>query len=671
MLFKNCPSLPECQPIDGPESALQITLDCVDPEYGSPIVDGRADETTPVPHHKVSGYFDNTTVRFNFYFPLNDSSPENAWDGRFFQSAYPTQDDSASDRTIGNALNGNAYVVQVTGVHGYRAEAAAAKFSRTVASQYYGFSNSTDRRIFGYIYGASGGSLQVVGAIENTFGVWDGGIAMVQAITASVGISHSLRAMMGLVLQNKSEEIEAALRPGGNGDPYASLNQVQRAILHELVLLGAPIAVLEDFYAASNRTRLAQLISAFTGLDPTYVENFWTKDGYLGLEQSPLGDLFRAAFVDVNTTVLDVERDSEGVPIAVHLGKLTNAKAFELDWDGLGYNFTVFSNESMIGTLLGRFNSTTSVASFGGIESSNNNASSYPFITPNATLRLSNREWIAMHAWYRYQVPPLSEDRGYIGYDQFRTADGSSVYPQRPLIAAPILAASSAGNANLSGSIKAKLIVLQNLMDIDALPWWAHWYRLQVEQSLGGDFTDSYRLWYNDHAAHDEGPPLKADQNLLVDYTGIYEHSLRDLSDWVEQGVAPAPNSNYTLREDNSIKIPDVAVERGGIQPTVHVSISSDGSGSVRQDVVLIAVAVAPPGTGKIVAVEWDFYSTGDFVLKEVAEPAETVTMKMQFTYEEAGEYVVVVRATSQREGDGESLYGRASNLGRLYVSVA
>lgn len=152
-----------------------------------------------------------------------------------------------------------------------------------------------------------------------------------QAISASIGISQTLRPMADLVLQNKSREIEAAIRPGGSGDPYASLNTVQREILREIIQLGLPIATLEDFYYAVDRTMLAQLQQTFADVDPTYVDDFWSESGYLGLEKSALGDLFRSELSDFNGTVVDVERDDEGVPTAVVFTNVSNLAAFELE----------------------------------------------------------------------------------------------------------------------------------------------------------------------------------------------------------------------------------------------------------------------------------------------------------------------------------------------------
>ncbi|HEY6343049.1 MAG TPA: hypothetical protein VIY49_16265 [Bryobacteraceae bacterium] len=50
---------------------------------------------------------------------------------------------------------------------GYRVNAAAAKYSRVLASQMYG-----EHRCYGYLYGGSGGAYQVIAALQNSGGVW-------------------------------------------------------------------------------------------------------------------------------------------------------------------------------------------------------------------------------------------------------------------------------------------------------------------------------------------------------------------------------------------------------------------------------------------------------------------------------------------------------------------
>jgi len=130
-----------------------VTADCVDPQYTQPVVDAESDVTTPVPLHKVSGHFvDSNNVdtgkKFNIYLP-----PKKNWDGRFYQYVYPLDGENATDLNVSFGAASGAFTVQTNGGSGYRVDAAAAKFSKTVAAAYYG----TSQRIYGYVYGASGG----------------------------------------------------------------------------------------------------------------------------------------------------------------------------------------------------------------------------------------------------------------------------------------------------------------------------------------------------------------------------------------------------------------------------------------------------------------------------------------------------------------------------------
>ena len=63
-------------------------------------------------------------------------------------------------------------------VTGYRVSAAAAKLAKAYANKLYGNTG----RIYGYIYGQSGGSVQMMAANEGTTGVWDGIVPVVIAV---------------------------------------------------------------------------------------------------------------------------------------------------------------------------------------------------------------------------------------------------------------------------------------------------------------------------------------------------------------------------------------------------------------------------------------------------------------------------------------------------------
>lgn len=209
-----------CIQVDG---VWKITEDCVDPLYSQPIIDNETHETLPVPHFRVSGHFHGTAVDFNIYVP------ESGWKGRFFQLVYPLQNSTASDLETGFGADSGGYTIRSSGLPTYRGDAAAAKVGMMIARKYYKPKNN---KIHGYIYGGSGGSLITVGAMENTIGIWSGALTLVQAVPVSIN-NWSVRALAGLVLQNKSSEIEEALRPGGSGDVPSSLTPTQRTVFEE------------------------------------------------------------------------------------------------------------------------------------------------------------------------------------------------------------------------------------------------------------------------------------------------------------------------------------------------------------------------------------------------------------------------------------------------------
>src|SRR6202044_1222783 len=101
-------------------------------------------------------------------------------------STYPTVTTEPADpATIAFAITNGAYVVSTNNNGGvpaggalaaYRANAASANFSRVVATRVYG---KTAARPRGFIFGASGGAYQTLGAAENTRGVYDGSVPMV------------------------------------------------------------------------------------------------------------------------------------------------------------------------------------------------------------------------------------------------------------------------------------------------------------------------------------------------------------------------------------------------------------------------------------------------------------------------------------------------------------
>jgi hypothetical protein len=177
------PVPPTCEATT-PGGPVFIAEDCVDPALSQPYTDIDEQRTTTDPatnvtvsYRYIHGGFTGTSARFAFYFPAPAQ-----YKGRFFESTYPTATQEDADRaTIAFAISNGAYVVSTNNaggvtaapvLGGYRVNAASAKYSRVVAAQVY----RTSARPRGYIYGASGGAYQTVGAVESTEGVWDGAV---------------------------------------------------------------------------------------------------------------------------------------------------------------------------------------------------------------------------------------------------------------------------------------------------------------------------------------------------------------------------------------------------------------------------------------------------------------------------------------------------------------
>ena len=96
-------------------------------------------------------------------------------------------------------------------------------------------------------------------------------------------------------------------------------------------------------------------------------------------------------------------------------------------------------------------------------------------VRPGDSVVVDNSGFLAAQTYHRHQVPEAPD---YPVWDQFRNPDGSPLYPQRPLVLGPLFAAAAAGTVQ-SGRFEGKMIVVESLLDREALPWQADWYRVQ------------------------------------------------------------------------------------------------------------------------------------------------------------------------------------------------
>ena len=234
----------------------------------------------------------------------------------------------------------------------------------------------------------------------------------------------------------------------------------------------------------------------------------------------------------------------------------------------------------------------------------------------------------------------------------------------------------------MTGRFGGKMIVVQSLFDEIAYPQQAEWYRRRVASAFGDRIDDHYRVWFTDHAMHQDPAvmpridvhPDRATR--IVSYRGILEQALRDVAAWVERGIAPPPSTVYEL-DDGQIRLPATAATRRGIQPVVRLQ----ANGAERTEVAVgewvtfSALIEVPPGTGTITAAEWDFEGRGDFPVPEPFTNEdmsyESIRIAREFAFGAPGTYFPALRVTAHRLGQVDNPHGRVMNLGRTRVVVA
>ena len=649
----------DCAP-PAPGAPMLVTADCLDPRFKAPYIDVDEMRTAPVPHRYVHGGFTGTDAKFSFYFP-----PREQYQGRFFQPTHQLQtSENSAPANISFAAASGAYWVQTNmggsenpttaalsisdkfdpAIRGYRVNAAAAKYSRTVAAQMYGA-----HRTYGYLNGGSGGAYQTITSAEHTTGVWDGFVPYVLGSPNAIPGNFTVRihALRVLKMRDKFPAIMDAIDPGGSGNPYAGLNDEERAALEEVTRMGFPLRGWWN-HATLTGGPLRLVADYVPLLDPAYLTDFWTKPGYLGAD--PKSSVSAARIVHTTTVA----------------GKLTGPNRLVLasmpNGDLTGVDLIVATGAAARQEVSGPAVNTAArtVTMAGG------SAALYNTVQAGDEVKLDNSSYLALQTFHRHNLPTPDM----YGWNQFRRPDGTPVYPQRAILVGPIGAQNGTGAVN-NGRFMGKMILLQSMMDIDAFPWQADWYRKTAEAALGSQQVGAnFRLWFTDHAQH-TAPVGAAAQLRTVSYQGVLQQALRDVSAWVERGVEPAPTTGYTV-VDAQIEVPPTAGARKGIQPVVELKVNggSRADVAVGQPVTFTATIEAPPGSGTVVAVEWNFDGAGSYSAAEVGERRPAVSVKATHTYAQPGTYFPALRATSQREGDPETAFARVQNLGRARVVV-
>ncbi len=577
------------------------------------------------------------------------------------------------------------------GLYGWRASAESARFSRYIAAQIYGQAPH-----HAYVYGGSGGGRRSPMCLENAPDVYDGCMPSTSGGEVAepgnnrrvcsggpigFGQMFNVQRVLG---REKLIRVADAMAPGGSGNPFAGLDTHEREELARLYRLGFPRGnesmILEPMGQIWLWTSIADSLQEE---DPDYFTDFWTQPGYVGHD---MPKVVEADLLDTTATVKRIltARDLNESPefagpeyqtmriFAAMIGSAGPVYdmpyAVELEGVGAGYRLGA-GLRILTGKAAGRQLYTTGLAGdvFAGDGHGDANLLRFTDVEPGDEVRVDNRAFLAFCYYARHHV--IDE----LQFESLRL-DGQPLYPQHPVPAmSPLM-----GNC-YSAQYDGKLLWIHHTHDSSVWPVNGLLYAGAVERVQGeAAAAKKFCIRWTENAEH--GPPSivppepnRASNTRLVDFTGIYEQSLADLVDWVENDVAPL-GTRYSYA-DGRIILPDTAEERGGIQPVVKVTANGEKRADIRagESVSLQVEAAVPAGSGSIVGVQWDFDGRGEFPFthEEVDGSKRSLTLGTRHRFDKPGTYFVSALVHAHGDGDLSASRQRVANVAQARVVVS
>lgn len=677
----------------------------VDRMFQKPIIDTNEKKhrfdmrSNRIDYTYIHGKFEGTNVKFMFCFPEQSN-----YDGRFFHhlSPFPGPDEeiaalekTGEDDFIAFSLtHGACYVESNMGssaIFGgetdssifYRSSAAVAWYCRTVAKELFG-----EHRVYGYVFGGSGGGYKTMSCIENT-AVWDGAIPFVIGSPMSLPNCLTVWAHGSRLLRGCARSIVDAVLPGGSGDIYEGLDAIQKEGLREIVQMGLPPKMCIAFDENSplydkNDGSLPVLSPVVHMMDPDYFTDFWNKAGYLGTEENSSAQRDR---IHIYAKVVQIGKQN----VKSILSQIDHRNGTDDAWQKMmtdgSYSYIEVENNFfsenpylkgtdivfLSGAAKGkkiRLGSVEGKKLIPGMSYGVDNFEDIiEKIKPGDEILIDNSDYIAIQTYHRHQVP---DDLSFTAWDQFRNSDKTPKYPQRPFVISYGFTQGGCGSVQ-DGHIQGKVIVMNSMMDGN-FPWQADWYRRKVESVKGEGSRDCFRVWFNDNTPH--GDAEESSQNIMVvSYLGMLRQGLLDLAQWVEIGVEPAENTGYTLVENQIIL--DANVEkRHGIQPLAKLTVNGSECAIVKkgEPVQFQLVVEIPEKAGLFDAAEWCFEevrgyeSMGKTINTWSENNCNFTLVETEYTFAKTGTYFPTVRVTSNRDSD--DIYTRLRNLVKMRVIV-
>jgi hypothetical protein len=650
-----------------------------DPYFGAPFIDMDEWRDRPRRHRYIHGGFEGTETLFAFYFPTDEE-----YRGRLvhmLQGGTGGSEHTAYQSVLGEtdmidfaAQCGAFYVesnqghVDISGeymkmdptITSWRASAQTARYARKLAAEIYG-----EAPHHAYLLGGSGGGLRAVVCMENTDGVWDGGVPYIAGPCALNGPSVVINAARAL--GPKVHDVIDAMAPGGSGDPFAGLNAEQREALALFYRVGLPRG--SEFAlkgSAMDVTIGMAILTSTLFYDPTLVDDFWSVPGHIGAD----GGL-AASVVDIRAKVARIltRRDlGDNADVAVTQGfwgqsnddsPLGLVLETPVDLARIpGSRITMLS-----GAEAGQKRVCIATAGDALLVGLHIGERPLEKIAVGDEMAIDNRAFLTFCYGHRHQVDRALPSTAAL------CALGRPIYPQRPVNQATTLV-----GVGQTGRFSGKMIFVNNMFDTNELASNAADYIPMVKEQFGPDIDDRFRLWLNDNTTH-IGPTDAQATTYLIPFMGSVQQAMRDMIAWIEDANPPPARTGFRFTADDGMALLPTAEKRRGVQPVVLAT----ANGAIRADVAIGEAvrfeveAEAPPGAGTIIAAEWDFDGTGTWPIKHagIDGNATRIALSVTHRFDRPGTYFPSVRVTAHREGDVAAVHRRQTNLARVRVVVS
>ena len=229
-------------------------------------------------------------------------------------------------------------------------------------------------------------------------------------------------------------------------------------------------------------------------------------------------------------------------------------------------------------------------------------------LKPGDEVRVDNSNFLAAQTYHRHQVP----DASYKIYDQFRGPDGKPLYPQRQLLLGPLFTARCGGRGADRAFSTARSSSSNSLLDREAVPWQADWYRQQFDAHYGKAAPATVTACGTPKTRCTANIEDKDASTRVVTYLPCCSRRCAMFRPGSKRARRRPPIPSYRV-VDGQVVAPATARARHGIQPVVTIAANGGARAEVAvgQPVRFTGTITAPPGTGMVVRAEWDFEGNG------------------------------------------------------------